>query len=106
MCGYFCIEFIDFLFKGKIFPDYRNLFSPNGYKSNDKIILTKKMEKLYCCFICRKYRKFEKLKISYLFEKTFDLSVICSKWKNEDEKISEEKDSIEILTVLDLNENI
>ena len=106
MCGYFCIGFIDFLCKGKSLPDYRNLFSPNGYNNNDKIILTKKMEKLYCCFICRKYRKFEKRKISYLFEKTFALPVICNKWKNEDEKIFKEKDSIEILTVLGLNENI
>ena len=69
MCGYFCIGFIDFLLKGKSLPDYRNFFSPNGYKNNDKITLTKKMEKLYCFFICRNYRKFEKLKISYLFEK-------------------------------------
>ena len=106
MCGYFCVEFIDFLFKGKSLPDYRSLFSPNGYKNNDKIILTKKMEKLYCCFTCRGYRKFEKLKTWYLLEKIFALSVICSKWKNEDEKIFEEKDSIEILTVLGLNENI
>ena len=106
MYGYFCIGFIDFLLKGKSLPDYKNFFSPNGYKNNDKITLTKKMEKLYYCFICRKYRKFEKLKISYLFGKTFVLSVICSKWKNEDKKIFEEKDSIEILAVLGLNESI
>ena len=106
MYGYFCIGFIDFLLKGKSLPDYKNFFSPNGYKNNDKITLTKKMEKLYYCFICRKYRKLEKLKISYLFGKTFVLSVFCSKWKNEDEKIFEEKDSIEILAVLGLNESI
>ena len=106
MCGYFCLGFIDFLLKDKSLPDYRNFFSPNGYKNNDKITLIKNMEKLYCFFICRKYRKFEKLKISYLFGKTFVLSVICSKWKNEDEKVFEEKDSIEILAVLGLNESI
>ena len=106
MCGYFCIGFIDFLLKGKSLSDYKNFFSPNGYKNNDKIILTKKMENLYCSFICRKYRKFGKLKTSYLFGKKFVFSVICSKWKNEDEKIFEEKDSVDILKFVGLNESI
>ena len=39
MCEYFCIEFIEFWLKGKIFLDYANLFSPNDYEKNDKIIL-------------------------------------------------------------------
>ena len=30
MCGYFCIEFIDFMFKGKTLTEYTNLFSPNN----------------------------------------------------------------------------
>ena len=38
MCGYFCIAFIDFMLKGKSFLDYTNLFSPNYYEKNDKII--------------------------------------------------------------------
>ena len=29
MCGYFCIEFIDFMQKGKSLLDYNNLFSLN-----------------------------------------------------------------------------
>ena len=40
MCGYFCIGFIDFMLKGKSLRDYTNLFSPNDYEKNDKIILT------------------------------------------------------------------
>ena len=32
MCGYFCIEFIDFMLKGKSLTDYTNLFSPNNLK--------------------------------------------------------------------------
>ena len=28
MCGYFCIEFIDFMFAGKTLCDYTSLFSP------------------------------------------------------------------------------
>ena len=39
MCGYFCIGFIDFMLKGKSLLDYTNLFSPNYYEKNDKIIL-------------------------------------------------------------------
>ena len=39
MCGYFCIRFVDFMLKGKSFLDYTNLFSPNKYEKNDKIIL-------------------------------------------------------------------
>ena len=43
------------------------------------------MKKLYC-IICRKHRKFENPKISYLLENTLVLFIICSKCKNEDEK--------------------
>ena len=39
MYGYFCIGFIDFYLKGKNLLEYTNLFSPNEYKMNDKIIL-------------------------------------------------------------------
>ena len=39
MCGYFCIRFIDFMLKGKSLLEYTNLFSPNEYKKNNKIIL-------------------------------------------------------------------
>ena len=39
MCGYFCIEFIDFMLKGKSLLDYTNLFSPVNYEKNDKIRL-------------------------------------------------------------------
>ena len=39
MCGYFCNGFIDFMLKGKSFLDHTNLFSPNDYETNEKIIL-------------------------------------------------------------------
>ena len=38
MYGYFCIGFIDFMLKGKKLLDYTNLFYPNEYEKNDKII--------------------------------------------------------------------
>ena len=39
MCRYFCIWFIDFMLKVKSLLKYTNLFSPNGYDKNDKMIL-------------------------------------------------------------------
>ena len=39
ICGYFCIGFIDFMFKGKTLTEYTNLFSPDGFKRNDVAIL-------------------------------------------------------------------
>ena len=53
------------------------------------------MEKLYC-FICDIIR----------LRKTVIISIICSKCKNEDEKIFKEKESIVILKIPDLIENI
>ena len=31
MCGYFCIGFINFMFKGKTLTEYTNLFSPYDF---------------------------------------------------------------------------
>ena len=39
MFGYFCIGFIEFMFKGNSLTDFTNLFSPNNFKKNDDIIL-------------------------------------------------------------------
>ena len=39
MCGYFCVEFIDYMFSGKNLMDYNNLLSLNDFKKNDKVIL-------------------------------------------------------------------
>ena len=47
MCGYFCIEFIDFMFKGKTLTEYTNLFSPNDFKRNDDTILNYFMSNTY-----------------------------------------------------------
>ena len=47
MCGYFCIAFIDFMFKGKSLTGYTNLFSPNDFKKNDDTILNDFMSNTY-----------------------------------------------------------
>ena len=39
MSVYFCMEFIDFMLKGKTLTDFTNFFSPNNFKKNDDIIL-------------------------------------------------------------------
>ena len=38
LCGYFYIEFINYMLKGKTLLDYTNLFSPNDFKKNDQVI--------------------------------------------------------------------
>ena len=38
-CAYFCIGFIDFMLKNRSLLEYTNLFSPDDYEKNDKIIL-------------------------------------------------------------------
>ena len=38
MCGYFCVKFINYMLKGKTLLDYTNLFSPNDFKKNDRVI--------------------------------------------------------------------
>ena len=38
MCGYFCIEFINYMLKGNTLLYYTNLFSPNDFKKNDRVI--------------------------------------------------------------------
>ena len=47
MCGYFCIEFINFMFKGKTLTEYTNLFSPNDFKKNDDTIFNYFMNNAY-----------------------------------------------------------
>ena len=39
LCGYYCIKFLDFMFKGKTLTDFTNMFSPRDFKANDKKIL-------------------------------------------------------------------
>ena len=38
MCGYFCIEFINYMFNGKSLINFTSLFSPHDFKKNDQII--------------------------------------------------------------------
>ena len=46
MCGYFCIGLFDFILKGNDLTDFINLFSPNNFKKNDKIVLNYFVNKL------------------------------------------------------------
>ena len=63
------------------------------------------MREIYCTK-CKKYKEFKKPKISYICYKTLVLSSICNKCGNEDEKIYMEEESIEILKILRLINNI
>ena len=37
MCGFYCINFIEYMLAAKTLLDYTNLFSPNYYKKTDKL---------------------------------------------------------------------
>ena len=74
--------------------------------NNTKIVsLPRKRKKLYG-IISSKHRKFEKQKMSYLLEKILVFSIICSKCKNKDAKLFQEKESVETLKILGLIENL
>ena len=47
MCGYFCIGFINLMFKGKTLTEYTNLFSPNIFKRNNDTIINYFMNNTY-----------------------------------------------------------
>ena len=57
--------------------------------------MIQKMKKIYCA-ICA----------NIILLKKLVLSIICSECKNEDEKLFKEEESIEILKILGLIENI
>ena len=58
------------------------------------------------CIKCKKYKKFIKPKTSYICYKIFLLSSICNKCGSEDKKLFMEQESIEILKILGLINNI
>ena len=97
---YLFIVFIDFTLKRRSFLDCTNLTSRRDYKKNDKITLK------YFQWLKRWKNYIALFAISYVLEKTAIISIICSKCKNEDEKIFKEKESIVILKIPDLIENI
>ena len=45
MFGYFCIGFINFMFKIKSLTDFRNFFSSHNLEKNEKVILHHFLEK-------------------------------------------------------------
>ena len=38
MCEFYCISFVEYMLARKTLLDYTNLFPPNEYQKNDKII--------------------------------------------------------------------
>ena len=56
------------------------------------------MMEMYC-YVCNKYRKFKKPKISHIFKKALSLSIVYSKYGHEYTIIFEEEDSIKILKI-------
>ena len=63
------------------------------------------MKKIYCV-VYSKYEEFKNSKISCILEKTLVLSIICSKSGSNDEVTFKEEESIKILKILGLINNI
>ena len=63
------------------------------------------MRKIFC-INCKKYKEFKKPKITCICYKTLLLSSMCNKRGSEDEKIFKEEESIDILKIIGLIENI
>ena len=63
------------------------------------------MKKIYC-IKCNKYRKLKNPKISCIFNGTLVLSIICGKCSNNNDTIFKKEQSIEILKILALINNI
>ena len=63
------------------------------------------MKKIYCTK-CKKYKEFKKPKISYICDRILLFSSICKKCRSEDEKIFQEEESIEILKIIGLINNV
>ena len=63
------------------------------------------MKKIYCIKF-NKYRKLKSSRISYIFDKTLVVHIICDKCGSKDEEIFKEEKSIEMLKVLSLINNI
>ena len=64
-----------------------------------------------CCNVCNRHRKFNisyilYLEISYIFKKTLSLSIVYNKCGHEYEKIFKEEESIEIIEIIGLINNI
>ena len=57
------------------------------------------------CNVCNKYRKFEKTKISYIFKKILNTSIVYSKCGHEYKKMFKEEESIEIIKILGVINN-
>ena len=63
-------------------------------------------EKNMCCIKCNKHKKFKNLQMLYVFNKKFVIYIICDKCGSNDDKVFKEEESIEILKVLGLIDNI
>ena len=102
------------MLNGEDLLEYTNLFFPNDYDMNDKIIKKfflwiyfkkVRMRKIYYTK-WKKCKNFKKPKTSYICNKKLHLSSISNKCGREDKKIFDKEESIEILQILCLIVNI
>ena len=108
MCGYFCIGFIDFIWKGKSLLEYTNIFS-HAYEKNDKIIskdFQYNLTNLICIVMFVINIQNLKKRKYYLALKNIKSVYCLQKVRHEYKKIFKEEVSIETLKIPGLVKNI
>ena len=63
MCGYFCIECVDCMFKGENLTRFTSLFSPSNFENNDKVILNFLLNKNIKIMVYKKKKKKKKIEM-------------------------------------------
>ena len=89
ICGYFCVEFIDFMLNVKSLLEYTNLLSPNEHKKNEKIILKyfqQNLNKLKCIVMFTINIETHIYIYIIYFKETLSLSIVYSKCGHEYEE--------------------
>ena len=104
MYGYFCIGFIEVMLKGKSLLEYTNLFSLNDYEKNYTILKYSQQNRNKLKCIVKFVTNIENLKnLTYII---YSLSIVYSKCDHENKKRFKEEESIKILKILGLVNNI
>ena len=79
MCAFYCVAFTECMLSGKTLLDYINLFSPNEYNMNNKIIYKYFKDKYVKSQV--QIKKAYKTRQNYLFEELNHNDLISKKLK-------------------------
>ena len=78
-CGFYCIAFKEYMLTAKNLLDYSNIFTPNKYKKNDKIIYKYSKDK-YVKYLIQIIKKIDEIRNHLLKEIKYN-NLITGKYK-------------------------